>query len=892
MSDLEKAIEQKLADARAHSDKKDVKPVDSKKADHSGEQTSAKKTDGKSGVQKANTATNVNAKKNVSKPTNAGATVKKDPKQTTPKATNVGAASNAKKNEVKVPNTGTQTNSKKNVAKPIAQKASKPVPQTISTTKKNDGKVANQASIVKKNGGNASNTGSVATKNIGNLTNKNASNATDAKKPDAKPLNQKTNTASQSSSNTQKVVSKANTAKKNDEKCKIDSGKNWDETDAPVKTNDDKEPSGGKEAVNKAENNVKKEENGDNEDWKPRTTNRSKSSREQSKSPIPSKRNYYGRKWDPDYRSRARDSYRRSPDRRRTPPRRRSRSPYYKRSSRSPRRYDSYRRSPRRRSRSRSYRDRSRSRSYRGRSRSAGRHREPKALMAKKSFLDDLAVKFAQEGKEFPELEQYRCEINNQFSQYPHTSQFSRNAVEHSCPSRDPYIELEVPLSTDHMSNPIVLTDPYNAYPLYSDTQPMVSYPIQSAPLVEHSPALDSPHASLDSFQLDKVSVASSAIKGRSSAVTELGSQPSETTEVWTKQEVKIRIKQAIKLLNDAEGGVPKTGKFLYRAPTFHGKGINENRSPVLKSGRNPVYAFSCRSKESSDPFGNIPRKLKAVTNALRMDEGQISHKIFQRYQERLLVANAVKQKQEVETWTKRQQGNSILKMSLTKTTQTDPSVCTECLSRKIKVRYNGETQTDVVCTVDSAAQTKPMPVQAVSEFGSITELTPNQVRAVSELIKYIKLTATSGTLSEMRDSLREDQVYNLNSDLRTAYDYFEAMVENKKPSVPLAKEQAVEKKTFAETDNYTEPDTFIEDENFADEYEEFHKNFCDDEGVEYEDDEYSNPLLQSQPSSYSRSTGGTYGGPSRESSRQQSEPGNQRGMGRGTHFIPFNRRN
>ncbi|XP_065086898.1 uncharacterized protein LOC135708717 isoform X2 [Ochlerotatus camptorhynchus] len=642
---------------------------------------------------------------------------------------------------------------------------------------------------------------------------------------------------------------------------------------------------------------------------KSRTTSKTRTSREKSKSPILFVRNY-------NYKDtfEERTSFRggRSPIRRRSrsPSRRRSRSPVRRRSPSPSRRRDSWRRSPRRRSRSPRDRIRSPTRSHRGRSRSSER-RDPKALIAKKSFLDDLAVKFAQEGKEFPELEQYRCEINSQFVSYPHTNQFSRNAVEHVCSNmsaQDAFMDINMMSQMNvPMGNPIVLTDPYNAYPMYPETPSLISYPIQSAQPMLNSPgmSLDSPQVSTKSpFKNENTSVAKSTNQKQN-----VGTQPSRTSEIWTKQEVKIRIKQALQLLDDADRSITKTGKFMFRAPTFYGNDVNETRSPIVQSASNPLFAFSSRSGATSDPFGNVPPKLKAVVDVLRMDEGLISQKIYHRHQIKQQAANIERGKLEAEERTRRLQNTPMFKTALQKTTQTDPTVCTDCLLRKIKVRYNEETQTAVVRTVDSGAQTNPMPVQTVSEFGSITELTPNQVRAVSEMIKYIKLTVTSGNLQEMRDSLKEDQVYNLNGDLRTAYHYFDAMVEHQNHGTHKTKKD--ESESFDQPDDYNEPDTLIEDEN-VDEYDEFHRAFCPDEDEEDGETEvYSNPLLQSQPSSFQRTMDNrnsfvkkignkssfanpecNFGGPSRGQFNPHHKRGGGRGTNKGAHAVPFNRRN
>lgn len=662
--------------------------------------------------------------------------------------------------------------------------------------------------------------------------------------------------------------------------------------------------------------------------------------------------------------------------------------------------------------------------------------------MAKKSFLDDLAVKFAQEGKEFPELEQYRCEINSQFGSHPQPSnqrQFSRHAVEHIIPMEmdDMISEMNVPPINNP---PIMMTDPYNAYPVYPETPSLVSYPIQGTEPSLNSPGLsfDSPHPSSASpFQNENINVAKSAkqkqnagssarqgsacgklanifeltrkyqgedksgtagssmgsVKSRldyrpdgntqrgiedcntsrvrrpdysqsicdfcgskghikkkcfalknllrgtanlvdayqpgpsaERPVTELlermrtvdsddhdsdsGIQRPKSPEIWTKQEVKIRIKQALQLLDDADKGIRKTGKFMFRAPSFYGNDVNENRSPIVQSANNPLFAISHNDGKFSDPFGNVPPKVKAVVDVLRMDEGLVSERIFLRHQKNQETASTAREKLEAEERARRLDSSTLpCKVHLQKTTQTDPTVCTDCLLRKIKVRYNEETQTDIVRTVDSDVQTNPMPVQTVSEFGSITELTPNQVRAVSELIKYIKLTVTSGSLQEMRDSLKEDQVYNLNSDLRTAYHYFDAMVEHQKVGgAPKPMEDVGDTFEPEPEDDYNEPETFIEDEN-VDEYDQYHQAFAD----EYEEDNgeaelYSNPLLAaSQPVNVKRTVdnrntfgkarghknsfgttrgGGHYGGPSR------GHPGRGRGANKSIQSVPYNRRN
>lgn len=301
---------------------------------------------------------------------------------------------------------------------------------------------------------------------------------------------------------------------------------------------------------------------------------------------------------------------------------------------------------------------------------------------------------------------------------------------------------------------------------------------------------------------------------------------------------MKNHVIQALDLLDELGLTVSRTAKFMYRAPTFYENEVYVNRSPVVQSPTNPVFAFSRRSGESSDPFGNIPRKLKPIINLLSLDEGAISKKIFLREQKTAQSALRYRERLEQEERQKRLQP----KLTLQKNTQTDPTVCNECLLR-IKVKVNGESQTFSPQTVESMTQTNPMPVQTVSEFGSITELTPNQVRAVSELIKYIKLTVTSGTLTEMRDSMRDDQVYNLNSDLRTAFQYFDAMVEHKNPAelpkrvnkerLPLLSHgKEFKKKIIDHGDKMVNSAPIPTDEPLdeEDEYEQYHRAFCEGE--------------------------------------------------------------
>lgn len=515
MSEMEKAIEQKLADARAQSDKKDAKPSDNKadvkKTANSGATgtSAAKKDDGKAAPvakKPINTAkkpadggktavvqktAGANAVKKVAAKPAANQKATPGAKPTAPKASPVAKKPDGKATNQKAAASQPGPNAKKPVVKSPAQKA--PASGAGSQTGSSPKKVVAKPSATPK----ASTAGAQA--------------GTSAKKDESK----------QPTGATNKVASKTNEGKTvaNDDKERKDTskvgqkGKEEKSGTAKAVEKSDKSNGNADSSTKNAEKKVDKKETRDDSaerksrgsdgDRRSRRRSRSKSSRDRSRSPMIYKRNYnyYGRNYDPNYHRRKYDShssYRRSPYRGRTrsplPPRRRSRSPHSRRSP-SPRRYDSRRRSPRRRSRSRSNRDRSRS---------TDRIADPKALRAKKSFLDDLAVKFAQEGKEFPELEQYRCEINSQFVQYPTVrNQFSRHAMEHSCASTDPYLDMDVcPPAADPIATPIVLTDPYNAYPLYPEAQPLVSYPMQVEPMVMHSPALDSPQPSVDSVRI------------------------------------------------------------------------------------------------------------------------------------------------------------------------------------------------------------------------------------------------------------------------------------------------------------------------------------------------------------------------------------------------------
>lgn len=303
---------------------------------------------------------------------------------------------------------------------------------------------------------------------------------------------------------------------------------------------------------------------------------------------------------------------------------------------------------------------------------------------------------------------------------------------------------------------------------------------------------------------------------------------------------VKTRVSQAIELLDDMELSVQRSGKFMYRSQTYYENNIDENRSPMLQGPNNPRYAFNAPPGESNDPFGNIPKNIKPVIKTLCLDEGRISEHIFLRTRKQQLAATLKKKKQEMDERKKRAMASNVPKAQLQKTTQTDPTVCTECLIRKLKFRATAETQTAPILTTDSVVQTNPMPVQTVSEFGSITELTPNQVRAVSELIRYIKLTATTGSVEEMRNSMLTKQMYSVNSDLRNAYQYFDAMVEHKNNRIVPAPPSAAPQQILEAIDEPPIEDIIYEDDNDGtneenwdddvdDEYEKYHKTFGGD---------------------------------------------------------------
>lgn len=538
--------------------------------------------------------------------------------------------------------------------------------------------------------------------------------------------------------------------------------------------------------------------------------------------------------------------------------RNRSRSPRYRRSpssySRSYR-APSRRYSPRR-SRSPVLRRRSRSRSIISSDRGSA---NPKALLAKKSFLDDLAVKFAQEGKEFPELEQYRCEINNQFStggsyMPPHT-------MEHVPGCGGGGYAPPPPPGMSMMGGMYDAPYPMTT-PEYVATPPLVAYPIAAAATaapVKPSPPMMIPLEDIMSTVRSTSSKGSSSLEAvmpenkvavsdlLMSKKSSLGSLPEPVAEkgfVW-RGDAKTRISQAIQLLDDMELGVHRSGKFMYRSQTYYENNMDENRSPMLQGPNNPRYSFNAPPGESNDPFGNIPKNIKPAIKALCLDEGRVSEQIFLRTRKQQLAATLKKKKQEMEERKKRAMANNAPKAQLQKTTQTDPTVCTECLIRKLKFRATAETQTTPIHTADSVVQTNPMPVQTVTEFGSITELTPNQVRAVSELIRYIKLTATTGSVEEMRNKMLRDQMYNVNGDLRSAYQYFDAMVEHKNTGrvVPAPQQQqqppqeiieAIDEEPLTDDIIYEDDNDGTNEENWEDdieidEYEQYHRTFGED---------------------------------------------------------------
>lgn len=389
------------------------------------------------------------------------------------------------------------------------------------------------------------------------------------------------------------------------------------------------------------------------------------------------------------------------------------------------------------------------------------------------------------------------------------------------------------------------------------DTPPLVTYPIAQAAPAKPSPPMMIPledimasvratsagSSSLETIMPEnQVAVSDLLISQQAN----LGSQTEPVPEkgfVW-RGDVKTRVTQAIELLDDLELAVKRNGKFMYRSQTYYENSTDENRSPMLQGPNNPRFAFNSPPAECNDPFGNIPKNIKPVIKSLCLDEGRISERIFLRSRKQQLAATLKKKKQEMEERKKRALVTIMPKAQLQKTTQTDPTVCTECLIRKLKFRATAETQTAPVLTTDSVVQTNPMPVQTVSEFGSITELTPNQVRAVSELIRYIKLTATTGSVDEMRKSMLNDQMYAVNGDLRTVYQYFDAMVEHKNsrvvvppPPPPVAQPQPIleaideppiEDIIYEDDNDGTNVENW-DDDREMDEYDRFHQNFSED---------------------------------------------------------------
>ncbi|XP_055550189.1 uncharacterized protein LOC129732861 [Wyeomyia smithii] len=470
-----------------------------------------------------------------------------------------------------------------------------------------------------------------------------------------------------------------------------------------------------------------------------------------------------------------------------------------------------------------------------------------KALIAKKSFLDDLAVKFAQQGKEFPELEQFRCKINSQFVSYPQRYSAERNP-QHTYSAgfdgpRFPMMDDGPPMDNRPMMFSNQFDPPRYQFPPVMqpepviDVPPLISYPIPGMQqMMEPNNFINEDSQDMVLTQINTSS--KNKVVADFPSIEKAAVLGPQQMKKCTKGEVKNHVIQALDLLDELGLTVSRTSKFMYRAPTFYKNDVHHNRSKVVQSPTNPLFTFSSRCGESSDPFGNIPRKLKPIINLLSLDEGAISRKIFLRAQTNAKNALLYRERLELEERQKRLQP----KLTLQKNTQTDPTVCKECLMRMIKVKVNCETQTISPPSVESMTQTNPMPVQTVSEFGSITELTPNQVRAVSELIKYIKLTVTSGTLTEMRNSMRDDQVYNLNSDLRTAFQYFDAMVERKNPA-DLAPRVPQDPPTMLshcnDFDEITDRnDDIVEPASIPiagpmdeeDEYEQYHKAFCEGE--------------------------------------------------------------
>ncbi|XP_055637536.1 uncharacterized protein LOC129776127 isoform X2 [Toxorhynchites rutilus septentrionalis] len=554
----------------------------------------------------------------------------------------------------------------------------------------------------------------------------------------------------------------------------------------------------------------------------------------------------------------------------RTPVRRRTRSPvsrYY----REPRRW-----SPKRRSRSPRYR--------RSPGRTSAKPSATKVLIAKKNFLDELAVQFAQEGKEFPELEQYRCEINKKFVSYPVRDRFSVQAQEHPFeeavnipPMFTNASQMEMPAN-----NAVVLTDPYNAYsysfpgPIPNDASflPPAMYTCDTT-----QPFVDSQESFMPQQQLSQPQQIPST---KQESIPDMGSHSFYSSDKAEKSKVLIRITQAVQILEDLDQSIIRSAKFMYRAPTMYNN-ANQDRSPMC-SLMNPSFSFTNQSGGNTDPFANMPRKLKQITTKLGLDEGIISEQIFKRHrtgkpQNHRLEFQEDKKRQPMAILPKSLPASQT--MLLQKKTQSSQSACVECVKRKAQFGKNNDKKS--VRTANSAVQTNPLPKETVTEFGSITELTPNQVRAVSELIKYIKLTATSGTLNEMRDSMREDQVYNLNRDLRSAYKYFDEMVEGRNETADILD-------TTNQGDNLSDEadgDDKMKDcdGNPIDEYEEFHRNFCESE----EEDMPGSSKSQSTSNQHQYMPQGSINSRYSQFERDRQIPygNNVGGVGNGNQFHP-----
>ncbi|XP_058446011.1 serine/arginine repetitive matrix protein 2-like [Malaya genurostris] len=860
MSEVEKMVEQKLAEARKVSEKKgDSEQVDSKKESsekNSSDSKNAKdggnkqdlngkdkkpsdsvKKSGDNSQNKEKSSAQNSSNKNIPKSDNS-----KPSNGDTAKKTN--GSTDSKNSNSKTSSSKNSSNSSKSNSSTAGKSTSKDSSKKESADKTSTSRSTQSSSSKNSNSGKSSNTSNQKSsnssdkKNISSKTNNNDSNKKGSS--DKNNANSTTNKTSSDRSDKSKSNKKSDHEKSSKDSKPTDTKNSWTEDlwDSDNEClNSVKNTTDGKNGPDVPTKTA------DTERVKDKSRSTSKTKRDRSLSPIT-------------FRRRRPSTYirRRSPPRfGRSSPRRRSRSPIDYR--------DSRRWSPRRRSRSPARRSRSRPRFDRSRS-------PDKALIAKKSFLDDLAIQFALEGKEFPELEQYRCATNSQFISRPPQS-YSQHSLEHMCSGNFDEPMFRMGVGPQMEKPPMMFPGPFNPNPYnygpnvfpepgielppamdipsridigHLDMRPaievpsLISYPI--AGMQAHLDSTDFPEAcdnvkELTSSQSkgpskNKVLVESASPVKKYAL---LGSQPPEKFPI---AKVKSRVLQALDLLDDLDSKLKMTGRFRYRTPTFYENDVHENRSPVVQSPTNPQFTFNSRTGESSDPFGNVPRSLKVIIEQLHLDEGLISQKIFDRRQKLSQVVSRYREKIEQEERLQR----LLPKVTLQKNTQTDPTVCTDCLLRMIKVKTNSQTQTNKVSTVDSVAQTNPMPVQTVSEFGSITELTPNQVRAVSELIKYIKLTATSGTLMEMRNSMRDDQVYNLNSDLRTAYTLFDAMVEHKHPTEqpqeihedlgPIDNQQPAD--DFEDIVHYDNDNGNLHHQGPIDEYEEYHRNFCDDE--------------------------------------------------------------